>query len=187
MKELSPIQVGLESTQTNLIPVANAGPDQTVQVNTLVSLDGSESYDDDGDNDELSYSWVQTKGPKIDSFPNTSISPTFKPTEAGIYEFELIVNDGKDNSEPDSVIINVIDSGCTAPGSFTLNATPECNGNISQIRLNWANSSGASSYDVYRNGTLYYSDLTGTLFTNSGNITVGTTYSYYIVAKNSCE
>jgi hypothetical protein len=34
-------------------PIANAGPDQTVQVNTLVSLDGSASYDNDID-DQLS-------------------------------------------------------------------------------------------------------------------------------------
>jgi PKD repeat protein len=150
LEELSPIQIGLESAQSNLVPIANAGPDQTVQIGTLVTIDGSASYDNDGDT--LSYNWTQIKGPEIVNLSDSNISkPTFTLTEVGVYEFELIVNDGKDDSEPDNVIINVMGSSCTAPGLFTLNAIPECNGTTSQIRLNWTNSSGASSYDVYRN------------------------------------
>ncbi len=74
---------------------------------------------------------------------------------------------------------------CQLPGAFTLTATPECVGSSSQIRLNWTASSGATSYDVYRNSSLYYSDVVGTQFINSGNITSGTTYTYYVKAKNS--
>lgn len=114
LKELSPIQIGLESAQSNLIPIANAGPDQTVQVSNLVSLDGSASYDDDGDT--FSYKWTQIKGPEIVNLSDPNISkPTFTPTKAGIYEFELIVNDGKDDSEPDNVVINVTESITTKP------------------------------------------------------------------------
>jgi len=69
-------------------------------------------------------------------------------------------------------------------GSFTLTATPECNGTNPQIRLNWTVSSGATSYDVYRNGSLYSSGLTGTQFINA-SVTAGTTYTYYVQAKNS--
>lgn len=75
---------------------------------------------------------------------------------------------------------------CAAPlpGSFTLTTTPECNGTTSQIRLNWTASSNATAYDIYRNGSLYASDITGTQFLNT-YITVGTNYSYYIKAKNA--
>ncbi|MGX7666203.1 N-acetylmuramoyl-L-alanine amidase [Flavobacterium pedocola] len=75
---------------------------------------------------------------------------------------------------------------CSAPlpGAFTLTATPECSGTTSQIRLNWTASSNANSYDIYRNGNLYASDITGTQFLNT-YITVGTNYTYYIKAKNT--
>ncbi|MBP6001809.1 MAG: VCBS repeat-containing protein [Pyrinomonadaceae bacterium] len=77
------------------------------------------------------------------------------------------------------------DLSVTAPGSFTLTLTPECSGTSSRVRLNWTASAGATSYDVYRNGSLYFSGITGTQFINSGNITVGTTYSYFVRARNS--
>jgi len=73
----------------------------------------------------------------------------------------------------------------TAPGSFSLTLTPECSGSSSRIRLNWTASAGAAAYDVYRNGNLYFSGITGTQFINSGNITVGATYSYFVRARNS--
>ena len=76
------------------------------------------------------------------------------------------------------------DLAVTAPGAFSLTLTPECSGASSRIRLNWTASSGAASYDVYRNGSLYFSGITGTQFINSGNITVGATYSYFVRARN---
>jgi hypothetical protein len=70
------------------------------------------------------------------------------------------------------------------PGPFSLTATPECSGGSPQVRLNWTASSGATSYDVYRNGSLYYSGLTGTQFLNTA-VTAGTTYTYYVKARNA--
>ncbi|MBZ0193415.1 MAG: hypothetical protein K8F34_17230, partial [Candidatus Kuenenia stuttgartiensis] len=77
-------------------------------------------------------------------------------------------------------------SSGSVPGSITdLTATPECDGTASQVRLNWSAASNATSYDVYRNGSLYYSGVSGTQFINSSNITTGISYSYYVQAKNS--
>ncbi|WP_295101906.1 PA14 domain-containing protein [uncultured Candidatus Kuenenia sp.] len=77
-------------------------------------------------------------------------------------------------------------SSGSVPGSITdLTATAECDGTASQVRLNWSAASNATSYDVYRNGSLYYSGVSGTQFINSANITSGTSYSYYVQAKNS--
>lgn len=75
---------------------------------------------------------------------------------------------------------------CSAiPGAFTLTTTPECNGTTSQIKLTWTSSSNATAYDVYRNGSLYASDITGTQFLNTYLITGGTSYTYSVKAKNT--
>ena len=47
-------------TEENLAPIANAGPDQSVSINSVVTLDGSLSYDPN--EDEISYSWTQIEG-----------------------------------------------------------------------------------------------------------------------------
>jgi len=162
LDRLFPIQVVLESTQSNLIPIANAGSDQTVQVGTLVKLDGTASYDNDID-DQLSYNWIQTKGPEIVNLSNSNISkPTFTPTKIGVYEFELIVNDGKDNSKPDNVIINVIASSITpslsftgltpsqiptstAPYQATLSASGSNFNNVNRVSFSWSGAASGSA------------------------------------------
>lgn len=73
---------------------------------------------------------------------------------------------------------------CATPGTFTLTATPECNGTASRINLTWTLSTNATSYDIYRNGALYASDIAGTQFLNT-YITIGTTYTYSVMAKNN--
>jgi len=168
LKGLSSIQIKLESTQSNLIPIANAGPDQTVQVGTLVSLDGTSSYDNDGDT--LSYKWTQINGPEIVNLSDSNISkPTFTPTKVGVYEFELIVNDGEVNSEPDYVIINITGSftlpppiplspGGSAPGPVISNLTPT---------FSWQGVSGA---DYYRFSISIYPYETPNIIYTSSNL-----------------
>lgn len=56
-------------------PIADAGPDQSVNLGDQVTLDGSKSYDAKGD--ELKYSWVQTAGPPIQLSDASSSKPTF--------------------------------------------------------------------------------------------------------------
>ena len=99
---LSKIQGG----PINNPPVANAGSDQTAEVNTLVTLDGSASNDPDGDS--LTFSWTQAAGPSINLSNPTSMRPTFTPTVSGSYTFQLVVNDGKVDSAPDYVTITIL-------------------------------------------------------------------------------
>lgn len=97
---------------SNNPPVANAGADQTVLVGTLVLINGSASNDPDGDT--LTYSWGGYKpaGSAATLSSLTGESIYLIPDIAGTYEIQLIVNDGKANSAPDTVIITAIaDSG----------------------------------------------------------------------------
>src|SRR5947209_8136616 len=75
------------------------------------------------------------------------------------------------------------------PGGFSLsNNAPVCDTTPPAgpaVQLHWTSSSGASSYDVYRNGSLISSGITGTAFYNSAGLTAGQSYSYFIRARNS--
>jgi hypothetical protein len=75
-------------------------------------------------------------------------------------------------------------SSGTPPTSFTLSGTAQCSGSSPQISLSGWSSSGADTFDLYRNGLLYSSSNTGPTFLNT-SVTAGTTYSYYVVAKNA--
>ena len=88
-------------------PVAEAGPDQNVFAwidgNASVTLDGSKSYDPDGD--KLSYLWNWT----VDGngYEANGVSPTTK-LPVGEHKIELIVNDKLEDSQPDDVNITVV-------------------------------------------------------------------------------
>ncbi|MBS1524450.1 MAG: hypothetical protein JST19_02310 [Bacteroidetes bacterium] len=77
-----------------------------------------------------------------------------------------------------SQIITVTNS---QQASLTLTLVPQCNGILSGLTLSWNVVAGATSYDIYRGGSLYTS-ISGTRFDNT-NVTAGQSYSYYIVAQ----
>ena len=85
--------------------------DQTVFLNTNIELDGSGSHDPDMNPDpDLTYLWSFTEVP--DGSTATLISPeavdpTFVTDVHGSYEVQLVVNDGADDSLPDTVTVMV--------------------------------------------------------------------------------
>jgi RHS repeat-associated protein len=95
----------------NIPPLSNAGPDQTVFVGAVVQLDGSASSDADGN--PLTYRWNLVSRPSDSqaalSDPN-AVTPSFVADESGSYEVSLIVNDGRVDSDPDSVVISTANS-----------------------------------------------------------------------------
>ena len=87
-------------------PVANAGPAQTVNTGSTVTLDGSGSSDADGN--PLTYAWTQTAGPTVSLSGSTAAKPTFTaPASATSLTFSLVVTDGTVSSSPATVTITV--------------------------------------------------------------------------------
>jgi hypothetical protein len=77
---------------TNIAPVANAGPDQTVHTGQTVTLSGTGT---DANNDPLTFLWTQTAGPAVTLTSATSATPTFIAPAPGTLTFQLAVNDGQ--------------------------------------------------------------------------------------------
>jgi len=72
-------------------PVANAGPNLSGVAAGTVQLDGSASYDPDGD--PITFQWTQTAGPQITLTGATTSKPTFSAGTGQTYNFLLTVKD----------------------------------------------------------------------------------------------
>ncbi|MGA1873287.1 MAG: PKD domain-containing protein [Thermoplasmatota archaeon] len=77
--------------EENRPPTADAGPDRTVQVNEIVSLDGGGSYDPN--DDALEYRWDFGDGSSTDWQDDSSTSHSY--SESGQYYVRLYVSDGE--------------------------------------------------------------------------------------------
>lgn len=93
----------------NTPPVADAGPDQPViLIDTTVTLDGSQSYDDDGD--LIDFSWTITQKPtgsNAELIAADRSMPTFVTDEYGDYVAVLVVSDALSSSDPDTVLVSL--------------------------------------------------------------------------------
>ena len=90
----------------NRPPVAMAGQYPTAEVNSAVTLDGSQSYDPDGDLITYNWSFVSIPQESSTSLGNpTSAKATFTPDAEGVYEISLQVNDSKGAVDQDITIV----------------------------------------------------------------------------------
>ncbi len=98
-------------SNVNQPPVGNAGPDQTRNENTLVTLDGSASTDPDLDT--IHFSWSQISGPGVSLTGANTSSPTFTAPNVGpggaLLTFQLVVNDGQLSGGAATVRVQVQD------------------------------------------------------------------------------
>lgn len=97
------------TTKVNSIPFANAGVDQTVKESITVTLDASDSKDDDGS--IVSYQWSQVSGTTIEMDYSNEKVVRFE-TPVGIQDYSLIFsltvedNDGATKSDDVSIHVN---------------------------------------------------------------------------------
>jgi hypothetical protein len=116
-------------TNVNQVPIADAGPDQTIDEGTQVTLQGTASHDPDGD--ALTYAWMQASGPPVALSDPASATPSFAAPAVGpggdTLVFQLVVSDGSFSSPPDTVTITVRDT----------NQPPSCDRAQASVGLLW--------------------------------------------------
>ena len=103
-----PVQTILITSATIAnMPTAYAGPDQTVELQDTVALDGSGSTPSVEGN-TLTFSWQQTDGPSVTLDDPTSATPQFLADSLGTVTFELTVTENDNSSATDTVTIEVV-------------------------------------------------------------------------------
>jgi uncharacterized repeat protein (TIGR02543 family) len=111
-----PLGVSATFAKANRLPVANAGPDQTVEctgpTGARVTLDGSGSSDPDSD--PLTFTWTGPFGKQSGEI----IQPTIP---LGAHNISLEVTDGKGGAANDTVNVTVRD---TTPPTLSVTLTP---------------------------------------------------------------
>jgi hypothetical protein len=124
----TPIFANGIAVATPQAPIANAGPGQTVQAGTLVTLNGSASSDP-SDQLPLTYAWSIVSQPVggTAALSNPAIvNPTFTANALGNYVIQLVVTDAANlSSAPASVTISTSDAPpvANAGPSQTITAT----------------------------------------------------------------
>jgi uncharacterized protein (TIGR03437 family) len=152
--------------------------------NVRVSLDASGSSASSGT--VTSWSWQDNASPLPCS--NQTCSFTF-PTTTSNHTITLLITTSASQTATATGQVNITVQS-SAPAPFTLTAeAPVCDQNppapSPAVRLDWTLSANASTYDVYRNGSLYFQAVSGLTFYNSANVAAGQSYTYFVRAMNS--
>lgn len=136
--ESPPARVFVVANGRNHVPHADAGSDQAGRLDHAITLDGSASTDEDGD--ALQFHWSQVDGPEQVVLRGvTEMQASFIPATVGVYRFELLVDDGKDTSPPDSVAVTVENDNRQPVASVTP---------VGKVRVgDWVVLDGSESYD----------------------------------------
>jgi hypothetical protein len=136
-------------------PVADAGDDLNVPTSSLVTLDGSRSYDPGGK--PLTFLWSFTAIPPgstaLLSSP-TAEKPSFITDKPGIYVAQLIVNNGSCDSDPPDTVAILAN---TCPRS---NAGPNQTVNWEESLIVTLDGSGSNDPDLYPDPLTYFWSLT---------------------------
>lgn len=153
----------IDIPESNVSPTANAGTDQTVTVNNLVTLNGSGSSDSDGT--ISTYTWTQVSGTTV-TLSGTGSNRTFTPTVTGVYTFGLTVtdDDGATSTQDQVTITATSGGGGNVAPSANAGADQSVNTN-QQVTLNGSGSSDSDGSIVGYNWT----QVSGTSVTLTGS------------------
>ncbi len=134
----------------NGIPVADAGPDQSVGKGSVVQLDATASSDPNGHT--LSFFWTQTGGPTVGLIGVSTPTPTFTPALPGTYSILVTVTDGFGGADGDVVVVTVTNGVPTANAGtdqasarnvlVTLNGSGSSDPEIDTMSFDWSQVSG---------------------------------------------
>src|SRR3954469_11116832 len=155
-------------------PIANAGPNQTVDSGALVTLDGSASFDPDGF--PLSFAWSQIAGPLVGLIGADTAHPSFSaPTvlfgqPAGILVFALVVSDVHLSSSPSTVTITV---NPVRPPPVANAGPPQTVASGAQVTLDGSASQSIAGLPL----TFSWSQASGTAVAVSGANTANPTFT----------
>jgi len=152
-------------------PVADAGPDQTVDEDTLVIFNGTGSYDNNVKMGIVNYTWSFTDGSLQTLY---DVMPSYTFSEPGSYQVTLVVTDFASLTDTDTVNITVVDvtppvADAGMPQSTYENVTVTLNGtnstdNVGIVNYTWTFIDGGLV-------TLYGSEPTY-VFSNPGSYNI---------------
>ena len=138
----------IQNTKPTAVITAN---NDNVTIGTMVTIDGSESYD--ADNDSLSYSWSllsKPEGSNITITNTNSSQISFTPDVVGTYTIQLTVSDSKD-SDSKSITISAGQQTANTKPTAVIQANSKNVKVGDSVTLNGSQSSDAD------NDTLTYS------------------------------
>jgi hypothetical protein len=147
-------------------PVANAGPSLSGVAAGTVQLDGSASYDPDGD--PITFQWIQEAGPQVTLTGATTSRPTFTAAAGQTYNFRLVVKD--DHGGQGQAEVRISTSAANRAQILSFIATPAQITAGQAVTLTWktqnadtANIAGIGNVAV--NGSLTVSPTQTTTYT----------------------
>lgn len=136
---------------SNQAPLADAGNDTTGTVGVVVVLDGSGSYDPDGD--VMSYRWEiadKPSGSHASLADSDEQKPQLSPDVEGTFRISLVVSDGALESDPDEVEITITednggpvanagaDQNVTVGDTVTLDGTGSTDPDGDRLSYQWS-------------------------------------------------
>ena len=165
------VQVTVNAAAANQPPVANAGPDQAIDLPATVTLDGTASYDPDGS--IVKYSWMQVSGAGgVTISGSSTATPIVYGLQPGVYAFQLMVTDNSGATATSQVTITV------SAGSQALFANAGVNDTIAlpvtQIMLNGSLSSASTGNIVSYTWAQKSGPQTATLMAPDSTYTLAT-------------
>ena len=160
----------------NAAPVADAGPNQILPGAATVTLNGSASYDPDGD--PITFQWVQESGPPVTLSAPTAKTTTFPAATGQNYSFRLTVKDPYGAQGIARVSITAGTPASSAPliASFTANPTT----------IN-AGQSSTLSWQVSNADTVSISTLGSVALSGSQAVTPAATTTYILTATHGSQ
>jgi hypothetical protein len=158
----------------NSAPVADAGGDQLGVQAGLITLNGSASYDPDGD--ALTYEWSQVSGPSVPLTGATQAQATFTAVAGQSYSFRLTVKDPFGLTAVARANVTTIAPQAPVIQRFTANPPTVRSGQ--PVTLSWA-VRGANEASIDQG--------VGRVNAESGNVTVNPvrTTTYRLVARGA--